>query len=81
MNDEKVIAFEIEKQAQLRFEGINSYLGVTIKPVNPAPNIEESEKDMLTETGRNAIRELTKALSVKQLIQMLKSLSIRISNY
>lgn len=28
LNDEKVIAYEIEKQAQLTFEGINSYLGV-----------------------------------------------------
>lgn len=39
LNDEKVIAIEIEKQAKLTFEGINNYLGVTppssaVKPVN-----------------------------------------------
>src|SRR5690606_8362152 len=28
LNDEKIIANEIEKQAQLTFEGINSYLGI-----------------------------------------------------
>lgn len=65
INDEKVIAFEIEKQAQLTFEGINSYLGVKTKPViaTPAPKTEvkeESDEDMLTETGRNEIRGLLK---------------------
>ena len=33
LNDEKIIAFEIEKQAQLTYEGINSYFGV--KPLIP----------------------------------------------
>lgn len=70
VEDEKIIAFEIEKQAQLTFEGINSYLGVTVKPVSPTPAVapskpatntnEESDEIMLTETGRIAIRSLLK---------------------
>lgn len=65
LNDEKVIAFEIEKQAQLTMDGINSYLGVKPKPVvvTPAPKTEvkeESDEIMLTVTGRNAIRDLLK---------------------
>lgn len=70
LTDEKVIAFEIEKQAQLTFEGINSYLGVQVNPVSsipaptpskPASNTNKvSDKIMLTETGRIAIRELLK---------------------
>lgn len=42
LNDEKVIAFEIEKQAQLTFEGINKYLGV-----KPIP-IESTKKESRT---------------------------------
>lgn len=38
LSDEKVIAFEIEKQAQLTFEGINNYFGV--KTSNPVPKQE-----------------------------------------
>lgn len=69
LNDEKVIAFEIEKQAQLTFEGINSYIGVKAKPVNSIPQLkpapttaikEESEEIMLNETGRKEIRALLK---------------------
>ena len=65
LNDEKVIAFEIEKQARLTMDGINSYLGVKTKPViaTPAPKTEvkeESGEIMLTETGRNEIRGLLK---------------------
>ena len=70
LEDEKIIAFAIEKQAQLTLEGINSYLGITVKPVSltpaPAPSKpvinakEESEEIMLTVTGRNAIRDLLK---------------------
>lgn len=69
LNDEKVIAFEIEKQAQLTFEGLNSYYGGVTKPFNLAPILkpapatevkEESDEIMLTETGRNEIRGLLK---------------------
>ena len=70
LNDERIIAFEIEKQAQLTYEGINNYFGVTTKPnTTPTPNPVaapttdikgESGTMILTETGRNAIRELLK---------------------
>lgn len=74
LTDEKVIAFEIEKQAQLTFEGINSYLGVKTKPVtstptaNPVPTTEtkeESDEIMLNETGRKEIRALLKKARTK----------------
>lgn len=72
LNDEKVIAFEIEKQAQLTFEGINNYLGVKTNPVistpKPAPVTEtkkESDEIMLTETGRMEIRNLLKKARLK----------------
>lgn len=81
IKDEKIIAFEMEKQAQLTFEGINSYLGVTIKPVNPAPNIEESEEEMLTETGRNAIRELIKKAREKGIISKTAHTDAKIAQY
>lgn len=81
LNDEKIISYEIEKQARLTFEGINSYLGVTIKPVNPAPNIEEREEDMLTETGRNAIRELIKKARDKGIISKTAHTDAKIAQY
>lgn len=37
LNDEKVIAFEIEKQTQLTFEGINDYFGVKVSKPAPEP--------------------------------------------
>ena len=47
INDEKIIAYEIEKQAQLTFEGINNYLGVT--PTSPATKpTEGNEKEVRT---------------------------------
>lgn len=74
LTDEKVIAFEIEKQAQLTFEGINSFYGIKVTPVTPqqiakpAPK-EEKKKEMneimLTETGRSAIRDLLKKARVQ----------------
>lgn len=81
LNDERVLAFEIERQAQLTFEGINSYLGATIKPVNPAPNIEESEEDMLTETGRIAIWELIKKAREKGIISNTAHTDAKIAQY
>ncbi|WP_339216308.1 N-acetylmuramoyl-L-alanine amidase [Solibacillus sp. FSL W8-0372] len=69
IEDEKIIAFEIDKQAQLTFKGINSYLGVKAKPITSTPTLkpeqttdlkEESGEIMLTETGRNEIRDLLK---------------------
>ena len=74
LNDEKIIAFEIEKQAQLTINGINSYLGVKEKPVtlkpiskpNPITNTEEESGEiMLTETGRKEIRGLLKKARTK----------------
>ena len=86
IEDEKIIAFAIEKQAQLTFEGINSYLGVTVKPVSPMPEPapskpatntnEESDEIMLTETGRIAIRELLKKARNKTCIVNGKSENI-----
>lgn len=83
INDEKIIAFEIEKQAQLTFEGINSYLGVTVKPAEqtPAPNTEESEEDMLTDTGRIAIRELIKKARDKGIISKTAHTDAIIAKY
>lgn len=84
--DEKIIAFEIEKQAQLTFDGINSYLGVTVKPASPTPAPapskpaikakEESDEIMLSETGRNAIRDLLKKARNKTYMVNGKSVPI-----
>ena len=86
LNDEKVIAFEIEKQAQLTFDGINSYLGITVKPVNPTPTPEndikeESDEDMLTDTGRIAIRELIKKARDKGIISETAHTDAKIAQY
>ncbi|MBD8037067.1 N-acetylmuramoyl-L-alanine amidase [Solibacillus sp. A46] len=35
LNDERIIAFEIEKQARLTYEGINNYFGVKISDPTP----------------------------------------------
>lgn len=86
IEDEKIIAFEIEKQAQLTFEGINNYLGVSVKPVSPtpapAPNTnEESDEIMLTETGRIAIRELIKKARDKGIISETTHTDAKIAQY
>ncbi|MEK5187131.1 MULTISPECIES: N-acetylmuramoyl-L-alanine amidase family protein [Solibacillus] len=55
LDDEKIIAFEIEKQAQLTFEGINNFFGVTtITPKSPTENTNPTGDDevMLTERTR-----------------------------
>ena len=71
LDDEKIIAFEIEKQAQLTFEGINNYFGVTtITPKPPTGNTNPTGDDevMLTETGRDEIKELLKKARDKGII-------------
>ena len=84
LNDEKVIAFEIEKQAQLTFEGINNYFGVTtITPKPPTENTNPTGDDevMLTETGRNAIRELIKIARDKGIISKTAHTDAKIAEY
>ena len=62
LNDEKVIAFEIEKQAQLTFEGINNYLGVKPKPIKPTP-IESTKKEARTlDINSQSLNELVKKI-------------------
>ncbi|MER2089497.1 MAG: N-acetylmuramoyl-L-alanine amidase [Sporosarcina sp.] len=85
LTDEKVIAFEIEKQAQLTFEGINSFYGVKVTPVTsqpiakPAPK-EETKKEMkeimLTETGRKEIRNILKKARNKTYMDNGKSVPV-----
>ena len=48
LSDEKIIAFEIEKQAQLTFEGINNYFG--FKTSNPASKQEPIPPEMDNKT-------------------------------
>lgn len=86
IEDEKIIAFEIDKQAQLTFDGINSYLGITVKPVKPTPTPgndikEESDEDMLTDTGRIAIRELIKKARDKDLVSKTAHTDVKIAQY
>ena len=84
LNDEKVIAFEIEKQAQLTSEGINQFLGVnTIPSKPPTENTNPTGDDevMLTETGRIAIRELIKKARDKELISATAHTDANIAKY
>lgn len=81
LSDEKIIAFEIEKQARLTLEGINSYLGVKTNPVisKPLPvteTKEESDEIMLSETGRMEIRNLLKKARLKTYTVNGKSIPI-----
>lgn len=72
LNDEKIISNEIEKQAQLTFEGINSFYGIATKMESPSPKPaptpsgnEESAEAMLNKTGRTEIRTLLKKARTK----------------
>lgn len=83
-DDEKVIAFEIEKQAQLTLEGINNFFGVTtITPKPPTENTNPTGDDevMLTETGRMAIRELIKKARDKGIISQTAHTDAKIAEY
>lgn len=81
LNDEKVIAFEIEKQAQLTFEGINNFFGVTtITPKPPTETIGDEEV-MLTETGRGEIRALLKKARDKGIISAEVHTDAKINQY
>lgn len=82
--DEKIIAFEIEKQAQLTFEGINNYFGVTtITPKPPTENTSPTGDDevMLTETGRDEIRALLKKARDKGVISADAHTDAKINQY
>ncbi|WP_342575524.1 N-acetylmuramoyl-L-alanine amidase [Solibacillus sp. FSL K6-1781] len=84
LDDEKIIAFEIEKQAQLTFEGINNYFGVTtITPKPPTENTNPTGDDevMLTETGRNEIRALLKKARDKGVISADAHTDAKINQY
>lgn len=68
LNDEKIISNEIDKQAQLTLQGINSYYGITTKPAGPSPTPvlkKESDEIILNETGRMEIRTLLKKAHTK----------------
>jgi len=84
LDDEKIIAFEIEKQAQLTFEGINNFFGVTTttpKPPTENTNPTGDDEVMLTETGRNAIRELIKKAREKGIISKIVHTDAKIARY
>lgn len=84
LEDEKIIAFEIEKQAQLTFEGINNYFGVTtITPKPPTENTNPTgdEEVMLTETGRDEIRALMRKARDKGIINAEVHTDAKINQY
>ena len=84
LEDEKIIAFEIDKQAQLTYEGINNYFGIsTIMPKPPTKNTNPTGDDgvMLTETGRNEIRALMRKARDKGIINVEVHTDARINQY
>lgn len=84
LDDEKIIAFEIEKQAQLTFEGINNFFGVTtLTPKPPSENTNTAGDDeiMLTETGRDEIRALLKKAREKGVISAGVHTDAKINQY
>ncbi|MER2121878.1 MAG: N-acetylmuramoyl-L-alanine amidase [Solibacillus sp.] len=84
LTDEKVIAFEIEKQAQLTFEGINNFFGVTTVTPKPPTEITNSTGDdevMLTETGREEIRALMRKARDKGIISATIHTDPKINQY
>lgn len=89
IEDERIIAFEIERQGQLTFEGINSYLGVTVKPISPTPapskpatnTNKESDEILLTDTGRDEIRALMRKAREKGIINAEVHTDARINQY
>lgn len=84
LTDEKVIAFEIEKQAQLTFEGINNFFGVTTVTPKPPIEITNSTGDdevMLTETGREEIRALMRKARDKGIISATIHTDPKINQY
>ena len=84
IGDEKIIAFEIERQAQLTFEGINNFFGVTtITPKPPTENTNPTGDDeiMLTETGRQEIRALMRKARDKGIINAEVHTDAKINQY
>lgn len=84
LNDERIIAFEIDKQARLTFEGINHYFGVNpIEPKPPTENTNPTGEDevMLTETGRIEIRALMRKARGKGIISAAVHTDAKINQY
>lgn len=84
LDDEKVVAFEIEKQAQLTFEGINNFFGVTTvtpKPPTEITNPTGDDEVMLTETGREEIRALMRKARDKGIISAIIHTDPKINQY
>ncbi|WP_191703418.1 hypothetical protein [Solibacillus merdavium] len=81
--DEKIIAYEIEKQAQLTFKGINNFFGVTSIEPNPPENTNPTGDDeiMLTETGRQEIRALMRKARDKGIINVEVHTVTKINQY
>lgn len=74
VKDEKIIALEIEKQAQLTFEGINKFYGVTVaKPAVTAPvNKEDDDTMRFTNSAtKNAVRAYIEDAVEKKAIDKL----------
>lgn len=84
LNDERIIAFKIEMQAQLTFEGINKYFDVN--PIEPKPRTENThpegdEEFMLTKTGREEIRALMRKARDKGIINADVHTDTKINQY